>query len=208
MDGTVLDTLDDLTDAINHVMEVYGHPLHTREEVRSFVGNGAVKLLQRALPEGEKDPEFEEKMACYKEYYAAHNCDKTKPYPGILELLSELKKQGIKTGIASNKHHTAVVQLYESFFKESCDCAVGNGEGRRTKPYPDSLLYVMECLGASPETTVYVGDSDVDAETAKNTGLPCILVSWGFREREKLEKLRVAAVCDTTEEVLTAIRNL
>ena len=146
MDGTVLDTLDDLTGAVNFMLRTYGHPEHTREEIRSFVGNGVKKLIARSLPEGEEDPRFEEKMDCYKAYYAKHSCDATKPYPGIMEMLAGLKARGFAIGIASNKHHSAVVELTEHFFSGCVDCGVGNGEGRRTKPHPDSLLYEMICL--------------------------------------------------------------
>ncbi len=202
MDGTVLDTLGDLTEAINHTMRTFSEPEHTIDEIRSFVGNGPIKLMERSVPRKLDEKEFNEHLRIYKEYYAAHNRDLTKPYDGIVELMQRAKSEGMKIGIVSNKHHSAVVELSEYYFKGLVDVAVGNKPGAKTKPDPEVVFDAMETLGAKPDTTVYIGDSDVDAATAEAAGLDCILVTWGFRSRELLEKQRSVAVVDTVKELL------
>ncbi|MCR5099671.1 MAG: HAD family hydrolase [Lachnospiraceae bacterium] len=201
MDGTVLDTLGDLTEAINYTMRQFDEPEHTLDEVRSYVGNGPIKLMERSLPNGLDTENFDEQLAVYKAYYAEHNRDYTKPYDGIVELMKDARSKGMKTGIVSNKHHSAVVELADYFFGDLVDVAVGNKPGAKTKPSPDVVFTAMEELDAKPQDCVYIGDSDVDAATAEAAGLDCILVTWGFRSREFLEKQKAVAVIDTAEEL-------
>lgn len=182
LDGTLLDTLDDLADAVNHALQCFGLKTRTKEEVRSFVGNGVVNLMQRAV--GEEHLQQSNILAAFREYYKAHCEDKTKPYDGVMKLLTELKKRGIKTAVVSNKMDSAVKALTKTYFDGLIGDAVGENEaaGIRKKPAPDSLIAVMEKLGADKQSTVYVGDSEVDIQTADNAGVDCISVTWGFKD--------------------------
>ena len=201
MDGTVLDTIGDLTAAINHTMRFFGEPEHTIDEVRSYVGNGPIKLMERSIPGKVDADNFEEHLRIYKEYYALHDRDLTKPYDGIPELMKEARSKGIKIGIVSNKHHSAVVELSDYFFGDLVDVAVGNKPNAKTKPSPDVVFEAIKELGADPLSCVYIGDSDVDAATAEAAGLDCILVSWGFRPKELLKKQKAIAVVDDVREL-------
>ena len=180
LDGTLLNTIDDLTDAVNRTLARFDLPQRTRGEVRSFVGNGARLLMERAAPEvtGER---FEELLESYKADYDANCRVKTAPYPGVDELLQALKDAGVRTGLISNKPDSAVQPLYEAFFADTIDVAVGEREGIRRKPAPDTVLSAMEQLGAKAGETLYVGDSEVDIQTARNAGVACASVAWGFR---------------------------
>ena len=180
LDGTLLNTIDDLTDAVNRTLARFDLPQRTRGEVRSFVGNGARLLMERAAPEvtGER---FEELLESYKADYDANCRVKTAPYPGVDERLQALKAAGVRTGLISNKPDSAVQPLYEAFFADTIDVAVGEREGIRRKPAPDTVLSAMEQLGAKPGETLYVGDSEVDIQTARNAGVACASVAWGFR---------------------------
>ena len=186
MDGTLLDTLTDMQDAVNHVLAAHGLPLRTLEEVRRFVGNGAGPLIHRALPEGY--PQEQKVLAEYRAYYQAHNCIRTCPYPGIPELLEQLRQRGLKLAVVSNKPDEAVRALRADFFADAVPIAVGETAAIRRKPAPDMLLAAMEKLGADPDKTVFVGDSEVDIATARAANLPCISVLWGFRDRDVLER--------------------
>ncbi len=203
LDGTLLDTLDDLANAVNAALIECGLPVRTREEVRSFVGNGIVKLMERAT--GEASPAlFARALAYFKEYYGAHCEENTKPYEGICELLQECKARGIKTAVVSNKADFAVQRLVHTYFDGLLLAAVGENEegGVRKKPAPDSLFAVMERLGATPTETVYVGDSEVDIQTAQNAGVDCISVTWGVKDREFLLKNGGTRLVDAPKEVL------
>ncbi len=203
LDGTLLDTLDDLTDATNAALTKVGLKSRTRDEVRCFVGNGIAKLIERAVGEDGKALHAEA-LAEFKRYYAAHCADKTAPYEGILSLLQTLQLQGVKTAVVSNKADFAVKSLAVTYFDGLLLAAVGENEeaGIRKKPAPDSLLAVMEQLSANPQTTVYVGDSEVDIQTAKNAGVECICVTWGFREKEFLMQEGGRLFVDTPVEIL------
>ncbi|MBQ8351136.1 MAG: HAD family hydrolase [Clostridia bacterium] len=187
LDGTLLDTLDDLADAVNYALATHGYPTRTRDEVRLFVGNGVRLLMIRALPGGEENPQFEEVLATFRTYYAAHSQCKTAPYPGILSLLAKLQKNGVRVAVVSNKFDAAVRDLCAHYFGSLVEVAVGESPEVPKKPAPDTVLRAMRLLGVSPDESVYVGDSDVDVETAKNSGIPCISVLWGFRDRAFLE---------------------
>lgn len=185
LDGTLLDTLEDLEAAVNAALSFCGLPLRSREEVRLFVGNGIAKLMERAV--GERMDCFEKAFAEFKRYYALHCKEQTKPYHGILELLHILKEKGVKTAVLSNKADFAVKLLAEEYFDGLLMEAVGENEaqGIRKKPAPDALYAVMENL--QTKNAVYVGDSEVDVQTAKNAGVDCICVTWGFRDKACLQ---------------------
>lgn len=191
LDGTLLDTLDDLMNSVNYALESNGYPARTRDEVRRFVGNGILLLMQRALPSGQENPDFEKVFAGFKEHYGIHCNDLTKPYDGIMELLELLKEKGVKMAIVSNKADFAVKELSEIYFKGIIPVAIGEkeSEGIRKKPAPDTVMEALRQLGSTTENAVYVGDSEVDLATAENCGMDYILCEWGFRERKKLEEL-------------------
>ena len=203
LDGTLLDTLEDLTDSTNAALGKLGLKSRTRDEVRAFVGNGIAKLIERAVGEENKGYQAEV-LAEFKRHYAVHCADKTAPYEGILSLLQTLQAQGVKTAVVSNKADFAVKSLAKSYFDGLLLEAVGEDEaaGIRKKPAPDSLLAVMSQLSAKAETTVYVGDSEVDVQTAKNAGVECICVTWGFRDKKVLEDEGGRIFVDTPAEIL------
>lgn len=188
LDGTLLNTLEDLKNSVNYALSQFGYPEHTLEEVRTYVGNGMVLLMQRALPGGKDDPNFEEAFALFKKHYSIHCNDITKPYDGIMELIGELKKRNFKVAIVSNKGDFAVKELNEIYFKDLIPVAIGEkeSEGIRKKPAPDTVFEALRQIGSTPETSVYVGDSEVDIETAANSGMDAILCEWGFRDRDFL----------------------
>lgn len=187
LDGTLLDTLEDLTDAVNYALAAYGMPQRSIDEIRQFVGNGIRRLMVRAVPNGEDNPVFAEVFAAFRGYYDVHCNDKTKPYEGIMELIDALKKQNIQLAIVSNKVDSAVQTLNERYFPQIA-VAVGDREGLKRKPAPDSVFAAMEAFGAKRAETLYVGDSEVDIETAQNAGIQCASVLWGFRNKEQLTK--------------------
>lgn len=180
MDGTLLDTLEDLKDAVNEGLSVKGYPARSLEEIRQFVGNGVGVLLRNAVPEGTSEADMEVCLEAFKAHYAKHWQDKTKPYDGILQLLADLKASGKKTAVISNKYDEAVVQLCKDYFPELFDAARGERAGVPRKPAPDGIYSILEELGSVKEHAVYVGDSEVDMETAKNAGLVSVGVTWGF----------------------------
>ena len=206
LDGTLLDTLDDLWTAVNAALQKFSLPLRTREEVRSFVGNGIVKLMERATGKVEKEV-FDGTLAEFKRYYGEHCEDKTKPYEGIIELLKALQAKGAQTAVVSNKADFAVKKLAKGYFEGLLAYAVGENEeaGIRKKPAPDSLLAVMESMGAGTDSTVYIGDSEVDIQTAKNAGVKCISVTWGFKDRGFLIENGATLLADTPKEILSLI---
>lgn len=203
LDGTLLDTLDDLHTSVNTALATFSYPLRTREEVRSFVGNGIAKLIERAL--GGKTQDFEAVLAAFKAHYGAHCMDKTQAYAGIASLLQALKNKGIKAAVVSNKADFAVQKLAKEYFGDLLCMAVGEDEARgiRKKPAPDSLLSVLERLGVAKENAVYVGDSEVDIQTAQNAGVACISVTWGFKDKEFLIENGGKIFADNAEELLS-----
>lgn len=188
LDGTLLNTLDDLADSTNYALSRFGYPTRTIEEVRQFVGNGVAKLIERAIPEGKNNPNFEKCLAIFKENYAQNMYNKTAPYNGIIEMLSNLKSKGIKIAVVSNKFDLAVKELCKKYFEGFIDFAAGENEaqGIKKKPAPDTVISVLNKFNFAPEDAVYVGDSDVDIMTAKNSKMPCISVTWGFRDEKFL----------------------
>lgn len=201
MDGTILNTLEDLADATNYALRENGLPSRSIEEVRCFVGNGIGKLIERAVPEGTGEDMIARVFHTFHAYYKEHCADKTKPYEGIRELISGLRKEGYKTAVVSNKAHYAVLQLCEDYFNGLFDMAVGDQEGMGRKPEPDMVDAVLKKLGVSKEEAVYIGDSEVDYATAANAHMDLIMVEWGFRTREVLEKLGADKIAKTPEEI-------
>ena len=184
MDGTLLDTLEDLRDSTNHVLRQMGYPERSLEEMRRFVGNGAEKQIRRAVPEGTSEEKIMETLAAYRAYYQDHCQIKTRVYDGLLNMLSELKAKGIKLAVVSNKPDSAVQKLSREYFGDRMDFAVGPSDGVRCKPYPDMAETALKALGIAKKDAVFVGDSEVDVQTGLNAGLDVIAVSWGFRSRE------------------------
>ncbi len=188
LDGTLLNTLDDLADSTNYALSKFGYPTRTIDEVRQFVGNGVAKLIERAIPDGKNNPNFEKCLSIFKENYAQNMYNKTAPYNGIIEMLSNLKLKGIKIAVVSNKFDLAVKELCKKYFEGFIDFAAGENEaqGIKKKPAPDTVISVLNEFNFTPEEAVYVGDSDVDIMTAKNSKMPCISVTWGFRDEKFL----------------------
>ena len=201
LDGTLLDTLQDLANSVNYALRRHGMPEHSLDAVRSFVGNGVRLLMERAVPEGAQNPQFEDTFATFRQHYMQHSLDSTRPYDGIPELIGELKARGCRMAVVSNKMMAATQELVRHFFPD-IPVAIGEHEaaGIRKKPAPDTVYEALRQLGytvigsSAADTltvpadinAVYVGDSDVDLQTARNAGLPCISVLWGFRSRDFL----------------------
>ena len=188
LDGTLLNTLQDLAASVNYALGQCSMPGRTLEEVRRFVGNGVRLLMIRAVPGGEQNPRFEEALNIFRAHYLEHSLDTTAPYPGIVEMLARLKAGGRRMAVVSNKFDKATKELVGHFFGDLIEVAIGENEaaGVRKKPAPDTVDEALRQLGVGKEDAVYVGDSDVDLQTARNSGLPCISVLWGFRDREFL----------------------
>ena len=189
LDGTLLDTLQDLANSVNYALRQHGMPTHSVDAVRSFVGNGVRLLMERAVPDGARNPQFEDTFATFRQHYMQHSLDTTRPYVDIPELIHELKTRGCHLAVVSNKMMAATQELVRHFFPE-IEVAIGEHEaaGIHKKPAPDTVYEALRQLGTTPfgEGAVYVGDSDVDIDTARNSGLPCISVLWGFRSRDFL----------------------
>lgn len=188
LDGTVLDTLDDLTASVCFALTECGYPARTKDEVRRFVGNGIRRLISLAVPEGTPEKDESRVYRCFTEHYSRHCADATKPYDGITEMLRTLKNEGCRLAVVSNKSDNAVKPLCEKYFGGIFDFAVGEREGIKRKPSPDAVYEVLHTLGFRREEAVYIGDSEVDIQTAENSGVDCISVDWGFRDRELLRR--------------------
>jgi len=186
LDGTILDTLEDLKNSINFAVRHNGFAERTLDEVRQFVGNGLKKLAERAVPEGTPADKTAVVLETLNEHYALHCKDTTKPYAGIVEAINEIKKRGVKCAVVSNKSDYAVQPLCKFYYPDVFDSAVGVKDGIRAKPNPDAVLAIIKQFGGSKNETVYIGDSDVDVQTAKNAGVDCIAVLWGFRDKDTL----------------------
>ncbi|MBQ2903652.1 MAG: HAD family hydrolase [Clostridia bacterium] len=201
LDGTLTDTLADLRNSVNYALSEYGFPERTTEEIRSFVGNGVRRLVYLSVPENTPEEITEECLLKFKEHYAANSLVETEPYDGITGMLSELKKEKIKTAVVTNKMHQAAENIVKHFFGELIDVTVGQLDGVAQKPQPDGVLKVLGMLGVSKDKSVYVGDSEVDCITAKNAGVPCIGVTWGFRDRDALISNGADIIADSVDEL-------
>ena len=195
MDGTVLNTIEDITDSVNVILERYELPMRSIDEVRHFVGNGARVLMAKAIPQGEEHPLFERILKEYEAYYEAHCNLKTGPYRHIPELMAALKERGYRLAIVSNKPMGAVKELNRQYFADYVDVAIGVTPQLKRKPYPDECFAAMEELGVKKENCIYVGDSEVDYKTAVNTGIECISCLWGFRTRQELDEAGALPKC-------------
>ena len=206
LDGTLLDTLEDLRDAVNHVLRERGCPERTLEEIRHFVGNGAKKLIDQALPGNAGDPDRLETFRAFQQYYNSHCQIKTRAYDGIPQALEILAGEGYPMAIVSNKPDSAVKPLCDQYFPgmyargETPDCP--------RKPAPDMVLRAAEALGVQPEYCIYVGDSEVDVKTARNAGMRCISVLWGFRDREDLRASGADCFCASPAELPAIVKEL
>ena len=201
LDGTILDTLEDLTDSMNYALKKYGYPVRTIEEVRSFVGNGLLMLTRRAIAPETDEAVIQRVLAEQKAYYKEHCADKTRPYDGIIELLQHLKQQGVKLAVVSNKADHAVKELCDTYFPNALEISVGEREGIRRKPAPDTVNEVLQLLQMKKEQAVYIGDSEVDVATAKNAEMDCIAVDWGFRDKDCLQEAGATVIVSTTKQV-------
>lgn len=202
LDGTLLNTLDDLMDSVNYALGICGMPEKSYEEIRRSVGNGIERLLELVVPNGSNNPQFDRAYALFKEYYGEHCNDKTDLYPGIRELLDALKREGFLMAIVSNKYYEGVQNLKQQYFKDYLQVAIGEREGIRKKPAPDTVLAALKELKVPKEKAVYIGDSEVDIATAANTGMDCITVGWGFRTREEQEAAGGKVFVESPMEVL------
>lgn len=205
LDGTLLNTLEDLKDSLNVALTKHGYKPRTLEEVRRFVGNGVGKLVKRSLPKHSSQEEYEKCLATFKDHYNKNMQNKTRPYDGIMELLLDLDRFGFKLSIVSNKFDAAVKELAKEYFGNIFDVAIGESETVKRKPAPDSILAAIEELGSDINKTVFVGDSEIDVQTAKNAELRFIGVTWGFRTRDVLRKEGADYLIDTPKELLCLI---
>ena len=205
LDGTLLDTLQDLADSANYALAQSGFPQRTLDEVRAFVGNGVGMLIHRAVPAG-TDPQAEaDCLACFRAHYLTNMSHKTAPYPGILPMLDRLRGAGVRLAVVSNKFDGAVKGLCRTYFGDRLDAAIGESEGVARKPAPDTVFKALADLGLPREGAVYVGDSDVDILTARNAGIPCLSVSWGFRDCSFLLAHGAQHIVDSPEELTAAL---
>lgn len=202
LDGTLLDTLDDLCNSVNYSLRTNNFPERSLAEVRTFVGNGIRLLIERSVPEGTSKELIDKTFECFKTYYAVHCNDKTKTYPGVMDMLKELKKNGYKIAVLSNKAQYAVTKLCNIYFNNLLDDAVGARENVAKKPSPDALYICAENNNINLNNVIYVGDSDVDVATANNAGVRGIAVTWGFRSLELLIKCGAENLADNTDELL------
>ena len=210
LDGTLLDTLQDLAASVNYALRQHDMPQHSLDNVRRFVGNGVRLLMERAVPQGAANPRFEEVFATFRQHYMHHSMDTTRPYDGIPEVLDALRDRGCRLAVVSNKMMAATQELVSHFFPQ-ITVAIGEheAEGIRKKPAPDTVYEALRQLGISPSpntqhpSAVYVGDSDVDIQTARNAGLPCISVLWGFRDRQFLTESGATTFVAAPHELLT-----
>ncbi len=206
LDGTLLYTLDDLADGVNIALSLCHMPTHTTDEVRMAVGNGVVLLMERMVPDGKNNPRFAECLDTFRREYAKIAENKTAPYPGILPMLDKLAENGVQMAVVSNKFHDATVALVKRYFPQiPVSAGERESEGIRKKPAPDTVFQVLREMGVSAADAVYVGDSDVDVETARNAGMDCISVTWGFRDLDFLITHGATVFAHTPGELLKRI---
>ncbi len=205
LDGTLIDTLDDLMDSVNFALAKYNFPARNLDEIRSFVGNGVKRLVDLSVPEGTSEEIGADCLAIFKEHYKGNSQNKTAPYAGIKEMLAKVKEKGYKTAVVTNKIQDAAIEIIRSFFGDKIDVIIGQIDGVAQKPEPDGVWLALEKLGVSKENAVYVGDSEVDCMTAHNAGIPCIGVTWGFRDRSVLEEHKAEFIIERTEDLFEVL---
>lgn len=202
LDGTLLSSLADLAASCNYALRTNGMPERTLDEVRRFVGNGVKKLMERATPDGLQNSLFDKTLADFRQHYMKHNLDTTCPYEGVMPMLEELQRRGKKVAVVSNKFYAATQELCHHFFGDLVTVAIGEREDIRKKPAPDTVIEALRQLNATAEESVYIGDSDVDIDTARNAGMPCISVLWGFRDKDFLIEHGATTLVATPQEIL------
>ena len=205
LDGTLLNTLDDLRDSLNIALSKYGYEQLSLEKVRQYVGNGVKKLVERSLPSHSSLEEIDQCLETFKEHYNTNMRNKTRPYNGIMELLLDLNRYNFKLAIVSNKFDSAVKELAREYFGDFINVAIGESATVKRKPAPDSVFATLKELGSDIDRSVFVGDSETDVQTAKNAGITCVGVTWGFRTREVLRNEGADYLIDTPKELLTLI---
>lgn len=206
LDGTLLNTLEDLTNAVNYVLNKHNFPIRTIDEIQSFVGNGIRKLIERALPHKINDMEFEIAFNEFQNYYGLHCQDATHPYENVIDLLKILRQKKYNIAIISNKSDDKVQVLKDTFFKNLVDIAVGTKDFAKTKPNPESTLSIISFFKSNKENCLFVGDSDVDILTAQNAGIRCISVSWGFKSKDDLIKSGATTIIDNPLQLLDLLK--
>lgn len=207
LDGTLLNTLEDLTDSVNYMLSQFDYPSKNIEQIKNYVGNGVYKLIERAVPEGKLNKNFDKCVEIFKNHYKENMYNKTSLYQGIEQMLKKLKQKGFIIAVASNKFDLAVKELCNKYFSNLIDCAFGENEkaGIKKKPSPDIVLNILTKYNLLPEQALYVGDSEVDIQTAKNSGIECISVCWGFKTKEFLNQNEATNIIDTPEEIFNFI---
>ena len=205
LDGTLLDTLGDLHASVNFALKEFSFPERTIDEVRSFIGNGVVKLMERSTPDGTDDATQKECLDVFRAHYLEHMSDTTAPYANVVDLLSALRAKGIKIAVVSNKLHPAVEDLCESYFPGLIDKAVGVSVEAERKPSPINVIKTAEYFGTELKDCIYIGDSEVDVQTAHNASLQCIGITWGFRDKDCLVAHGCDFIADTADEVYNLI---
>lgn len=209
LDGTLIDTLDDLKNSVNYALEKYGYPLRTKEDIRKAIGNGVAVLVARSLEGGDSNPDYPEILRIFKDHYLVHSRDLTGPYPGIKNMLKEVRSAGFLTAVATNKVHEIAVELINDEFPNSFNYILGDVKGRPNKPAPDMIEKILADLGVSKEDSIYVGDTNVDEQTALNSKLDYVLVSYGFRTREEILNTCVGkTIVDSVEELQNYLKTL
>ena len=205
LDGTLLNTLEDLTDSVNFALALYNFPSRKMAEIRSFVGNGVARLMELSIPDGLNNPQYRKCLEDFRNHYSKNVQNKTSAYNGIMELLRQLSKKEYKIAIVSNKFDEAVKDLNQIYFAEYIKVAIGESENVSKKPAPDTVFKALEELGSTADKAIYVGDSEVDVETAKNSRIICVGVTWGFRDREILEEKGADYIIESPQELLKII---
>lgn len=203
MDGTLLNTLPDLRKAVNHALSEFGYAPRSYDDIRSFIGNGVRMLVKRSLPSSVSKEDYEKVLSSFTDFYNLHNSDECIPYDGIIDALTTLKSTGVRLGVVSNKTDSLVKELCDSFFPGLFDVQIGDREGYANKPSADLIFLCMKDLSCEKESTIYIGDTEVDIQTAYNSGLKCMSVSWGYRDREFLIKNGASITIDTPSELLS-----
>ena len=207
-DGTLLDTLTDLRNAVNYVLRAHDLPERSVSEVKAALGNGVAHLMRQSLPDSISEAEFNTYLDEFKAYYGEHLQDYTAPYPGMLDVLDTLRAKGYKLAIVSNKIQEGITPLNKEYFGDRLPVAIGERPGLQRKPAPDMVLQALKELNSSQDESIYIGDSEVDVATAKNSGLLCIGVTWGFRDEQLHKDLGVTHIARKAEDIVTIIEAL